>query len=121
MTPLRDQQAIVIAAVLLGMTAIFTVLYGPIVPLLPGVVDRPQPLAAVALGVVGVVAAFGIWRRQPWGRPLGIALASVLLIRDVLFVVTGRSLEIVSVLLDLVLLYVLIRGTWGLPDSMRRR
>jgi hypothetical protein len=38
----------------------------------------------------------------------------------VLYVATGRSLEVVSVLLDLVLLYVLIRGAWRLPDALRR-
>jgi hypothetical protein len=119
-TALRDPQAVLIAAILLVMSAAFTVLYGPIVPLLPGVVDRPEPLAAVAVALVALVAAYGIWRRQAWGRTLGIALTALLLLRDLLYVVSGRSVEIVSVLLDVMLLYVLIRGAWRLPDALRR-
>jgi hypothetical protein len=120
MTPLRDPQAVLIAGILLLMSAIFTLLYGPVVPLLPGVVDRPEPLGAVALAAVGLLAAYGIWRREAWGRVLGVAITAILLLRDVLYVATGRSLEVVSVLLDLVLLYVLIRGAWRLPDALRR-
>jgi hypothetical protein len=120
-TPLRDPQAVQIAALLLVLSAIFTLIYGPIVPLFPGVVNEPEPGGAAVLSAAGAVAAFGVWRRQAWGRMLGIAITGALLVRDLLFVGTGRSVEIVSVLLDLMLLYVLIRGAWGLPDSMRRR
>ena len=120
MSPLRDPQAVLIAAVLLVMSAIFTALYGPIVPLIPGLVNRPEPLVAFALAAVALVAAFGVWRRQAWGRMLGLAIAGVLLARDLLYVGTGRSVEIVSVLLDLMLLYVLIRGVWRRPEALRR-
>ncbi len=120
MTPLRDPQAVTITTVLLVLSAIFTLLYSPVVPLFPGVVDRPEPLGAAVLSAITLAAAFGIWRRQAWGRALGIGIAGLLLVRDALFVGAGREIELVSVLLDLMLLYVLIRGAWELPDSMRR-
>jgi hypothetical protein len=120
MTPLRDPQAVMITAVLLVLSGIFTLLYSPVVPLFPGVVNRPEPLGAVVISAVSFAAAFGIWRRQAWGRMLGIGITALLLLRDLLFVGSGRSVELVSVLLDLLLLYVLIRGRWGWPDAMQR-
>jgi hypothetical protein len=120
MTPIRDQQAVTISIVLLVLSGVFTLLYGPIVPLLPGLVDRPEPLGAAVLAAAALAAAFGIWRRAAWGRLLGLATGVVLLFRDLVFVGAGRQLEIVSVLLDLMLLYVLIRGTWGMPGAARR-
>jgi hypothetical protein len=117
---MKDQRAILVASFLLFISAVFTFLYGSIVPFLPGLLDRPEPLGAAILAAVSLVAAVGVWRQQSWGRPLGIAIGAILLVRDVSFVFTGRPIEVVSVLLDVVLLYVLIRGAWGLPERKSR-
>ena len=111
-SPLRDPQAVTIALLLLGLAALSTLLYGFVVPLFPPIVTQPVPLGAAALAAVGAAAAFGVWRREAWGRALAIGFAAVLLVRDVLFVVYGRPLELISIVLDVLLLFVLIRGRW---------
>lgn len=63
-----------IAALLIGLEGLLGLLYGGIVPLLPPVVNVPEPMVASLLGLVGLVAAVGLWRWQTWGRWLGIAI-----------------------------------------------
>lgn len=112
---MKDARGVLVASFLLLISAVFTFLYGGVVAFFPGLVNEPQPLLSTILAAVTLLAAFGIWREQSWGRPLGIAIAAVLLVRDVAFVFSGRPVEVVSVLLDVILLYVLVRGAWGLP------
>jgi len=101
-------RAILLATLLLILAAAFTLLYGGFVPLFPGIVNRPEPVGAAALAAIALVAAIGVYREQPWGRWLGVAIGVVLLARDIGFVASGRTLELLTVGLDVLLLYLLL-------------
>lgn len=64
-----------LVAALLLIVGAFDLLYADLSPL-PPISDRPVPLAWGAIGTTSLVAAIGVLRGAPWGRPLGIAIVA---------------------------------------------
>lgn len=65
-----------LAAALLALTGATKIVYSGFLPL-PPFSDAPVPLAWQAIGVVELVAAFGVFRVQAWGRVLGVVMVAV--------------------------------------------
>lgn len=63
----------VLAAGLLALGGGLAILYAGFLPI-PPFSDVPVPPAMQAFGVVGLAAAIGVFRRQAWGRALGVAV-----------------------------------------------
>jgi hypothetical protein len=63
-----------IAALLIGLEGLLGILYAGLLPLLPPIVNVPEPLVSTVIASLGLVAAVGLWRWQTWGRWLGIVV-----------------------------------------------
>jgi hypothetical protein len=65
---------VALAALLLGLTGVTWLAYSGIAPLLPPLLEHPNPPVAMAIGVVFLAAALGVYGLRRWARWLGIAL-----------------------------------------------
>jgi hypothetical protein len=72
-----------IVAILIGLDGLLGILYSGFLPLLPPIANLPEPLVSSAIGLVGLVAAVGVWRWQTWGRWLGIAITLWSVVRTI--------------------------------------
>jgi hypothetical protein len=109
----RRPWAIALVALWLGFSGAITALYAGFVPLLPPVVDRPEPAISTALGVLGILAAVGVWQIRDWGRWLGLGLTFVMIVRDLALAIapdgSGTELAVVmGIMLDVLVLGVLL-------------
>ena len=69
----------VAAAVILGFQGISMVVYAGILRPVSVALDVPvlgrADVVYLTFGILGIVAATGVWRRRPWGRVLGMSVA----------------------------------------------
>ena len=102
-----------LAAVILALGGGAAILYAGLLPI-PPFSDVPAPLAWQLLGVMGLVAAVGVFQGRPWGRALGIGVTGLDLTLIVFRVATASPPDTVMSLvfsggLDAVVLWVLVR------------
>jgi uncharacterized membrane protein HdeD (DUF308 family) len=106
-----------IAAVILVVQGVLTVLYAgflPRPPLADSAVVVPVlgslPIYWVVLGALDVVAAFGVWTGRTWGRWLAVALAAWWLVTSGLAYTAATVDLTLTVALYLVVLLIMWRG-----------
>jgi O-antigen ligase len=68
-----------LAALLLGLVGVIWLAYSGVAEIMPPVINQVNPPVAMAVGVVALIAAMGVFGLRPWGRWLGIALGIALL------------------------------------------
>ena len=111
----------VAAGAFLALQGFATILYAGFMPppFTDAGVDVPflghLPFVWILLGVLAIVAAFGVLRRRVWGRYLGIALV-ILSIGTTLLISRNLASGAVSVLIDAVVLFALWRR-WPTPGN----
>ena len=64
----------------------------------------------VLIGLIFLVAAYGFWKGTKWGWWVGIIATALSLIGSVVSLATGNFTSVVSLLIDLLLLYYLTRA-----------
>ena len=70
------QRAVAACVGVWGASLMIGANYAPNLPL----IDRSAPAVFVVLGLLGVVAAVGIIRRESWGRLLGVLFAILVVV-----------------------------------------
>ena len=71
-----------VVAGLLALAGASSIAYSGFLPI-PPISDVPTPLAWQASGLFELAAAIGVFRRQVWGRVLGVFVAGVGLVQAV--------------------------------------
>jgi hypothetical protein len=109
-TPRTSIPPVRIVAILVGLDGLLGILYAGFIPLLPPVANQPEPVASTAMGLVGLIAAVGLWRWQAWGRWLGIAITLWSVARSIGaiailggFASTGGAVPVPDPLLDVII------------------
>lgn len=67
-------RARLLPAALLAYSGVLAILYAPIAPVFAPLVDRPVPVAAIAVGVLHLAVALALVRRWSYARPAAIAV-----------------------------------------------
>ena len=80
----------ILAAALLAISGVLTILYAGFVPI-PPFSDVPVPLAFQLIGVIELAAALGVFLGQTWGRALGLGIIAIDLTLLVFWLVTEIS------------------------------
>lgn len=78
-------------AALLFAALLFVVAAGAVSLLGPGInaIGWTVAAAAVGFGVFGVAAAFGLWRRRPWARPVAAVVQLIGTLGAILVIATS--------------------------------
>ncbi len=115
----RRPRGIVILAILQVLASLALLLVGLAVMAAGGLVVSPDLLPGtsalalgatlILLGLISFVIAGGLWSLKPWARTLGIIFAIGALVAGIASMATGNYDDVVSVIIDLLLLWYLTR------------
>ncbi len=114
-------QAVAIAAVLLAVLSVIN-FPGPWWPLLAGMEEGPPAFviySGIVVGIVGLVAAVGLWTLKPWGLWITIVVCVLNLLLGVPGVIWGPTAAVRAAVAVTEVLFALIIVLVLLPSSRR--
>lgn len=117
---MNSTKQITIAAILLFLSSAFGLILPILMPaLIPEMVSLPYPalLLIVLPNGIGLVAAYGVWKNQRWGKILAIILSALngLLALPGVFFAPSMTLWLIAIIGIAINIVVIVLLLWRTP------